>query len=86
MKSFELFSYHEVIRMINKIAEKGNLWFNEHRVWDACEKNPDGNEYLMGNAGFIVWLFAELSEVIMPNKSKKIKEYISIKTEVNLLT
>lgn len=75
LEAFEKFSYHEVISIINRVAEIGNEWINEQVLWITCRDTPTDSEYLMGNLLFIIWLFAELIEPIMPKKSEIIKGY-----------
>lgn len=75
--SFDNFHYHEIIILINKIAELGNEWINEHEVYNICKDGNKAMEHFLGNAVFIMWLFAELAEPIMPKKSKTIKNHMS---------
>lgn len=82
IKSYENFEYHEVIRCINKMAELGNGWFNSQKLWLKCDNDIEGKDkHFVGNVGFIIWVFAELCEPIMPKKSEKIKSYFNIKND-----
>lgn len=78
VESFDNFNYHDAVNLINRVAELGNEWINENVVWVACKDGNRDSEYLIGNVVFIMWLFAELAEPIMPNKSKKIKTHCHI--------
>lgn len=85
--AFDNFSYHEIIVLINKVAELGNEWINENTIWNICRDEPTKNEHIMGILVFILWLFAELSEPIMPKKSQKIKGHCHVKDiDVNKIT
>lgn len=75
IKGFDGFNYHEGINIINRIAEIGNEWINTNVLWNVCKNNPVESEHLMGNLLFIIWMFSELIEPIMPKKSEKIKSY-----------
>ncbi len=75
--AFDKFSYHEAISVINRVAEMGNEWINSNTLWVVCKNTPEQVESLMGNLLLIIWLFAELSEPIMPRKSEIIKTYFS---------
>lgn len=83
LQAFDKFSYHEVISIINKIAEIGNEWINSQVLWIVCKNNPIESENLMGNLLFIIWVFSELIEPVMPKKSITIKSYFSESTVGN---
>lgn len=74
--AFEHFNYHESVTIINRIAEIGNEWINEQQVYNICKKGSTETSHLLGNCAFIMWLFSELAEPIMPNKALKIKQYM----------
>lgn len=85
--AFEKFSYHEVLCTINRVAEIGNEWINEKILWNVCRENPSGSEHLMGNLLFVIWLFSEMIEPIMPKKAKTIKTYfIESNVQSNILS
>lgn len=75
LTAFDKFSYHEVISLINRVAEIGNEWINEQTLWIVCKNTPSESEYLMGNLLLVIWLFAELVEPVMPKKSLLIKSH-----------
>lgn len=77
LEAFERFSYHEAINAINRIAEIGNEWINEQTLWIVCKNTPVESEHLMGNLLFIIWLFSEFIEPIMPKKASVIKSYFA---------
>lgn len=79
INAFDKFQYHDANILATKIAEIGNLWINETKLWNKCRELPNENEYLIGNVMFIIWLFAELIEPIMPTKSQKIKNHFCIR-------
>lgn len=70
ISAFDSLRYCEVIKIINKFAELGNLWFIKYKPFSS-----NAEEYLLGNISFLLWIFAELSEPIIPNKSKKIRTH-----------
>lgn len=75
IKAIEGFHFHQITNVINKVAEIGNEWINMNKLWETCKIKPKESEYLMGNLLMIIWIFAELSEPVMPKKSKTIKQY-----------
>ena len=80
MNSFRTFDYHVGIKAINRITEIGNEWFQAHKLWIICKNGNEENKYLLGNAMYIMWLFAELCEPFMPTKSAKIKTHFHIQS------
>ena len=72
IRSYESFKYRDVIKFINELAQFGNEWFNVQKMW-----NNWTTEHLFGNTFFIIYLYSELCEPIMPKKSQKIKSYVN---------
>jgi methionyl-tRNA synthetase len=79
--TIEKYKYPETIRAMNKIAEIGNLYINNNKVWEACRTDPVGNEHIMGNLLYIAWCLAELMDPIMPKKTERIKSFITYDTD-----
>jgi len=79
---YEEFKYVETIKLINRIAEIGNEFINEHQIWNKIKKinnsQCDGAIYL-GTLSVICWILAEYFEPVMPSKSKIIKKWFYIK-------
>lgn len=78
MNAFEQINFHEVIRIVNKIAEFGNKWLKIDEPWVHNKLNREDNEWRLSNTMFVVYLLAELLSPIMPVKSEKILSYINI--------
>ena len=80
-RTIEQYKYPETIRAINKIAEIGNLYINNNKVWEICRIDPIANEHVMGNLLYIAWCLAELMESVMPKKANRIKSFITFATD-----
>jgi methionyl-tRNA synthetase len=85
INEFTVYNYHEGIRRFNRIAELGNLYINDKKIYNICKLESKKNEIIMGNALFIAWVVGELAEPIMPNKSKRIKQLFNNKNSDNAL-
>jgi|SaaInlStandDraft_6_1057023.scaffolds.fasta_scaffold03734_2 methionyl-tRNA synthetase len=86
VESINSFSFRGFVNVMNRIVEIGNSWIELHKLYNVCKDFPVENEHLMGNLLFIIWLFAEVAEPVMPTKSKKIKTYFRESTTNNSTT
>jgi len=78
INAFETFVFHDVIKVINRVAEIGNEYFQNNKLWEKM-KDFETNKKLFANTALIIWYLSELLEPICPTKTNTIRQYIDIK-------
>jgi methionyl-tRNA synthetase len=78
IEMFSNFEYTNAIRLLNRLAEIGNEFLNDHTVWEKLRIDTEGNSHYICIVMTICWLLGEFFEPIMPTKCKQIKKVFCV--------